>query len=140
MTSTKAVSIFERTLDKTLNEGIALAQEARNYIAFHETSDRREFPLEHCLYLGYQQTRVSARLIQSMTWLLAMKALMLKEISVIQFLAPQYEISDSEECTSNIGENDANIPEGLQELLVRSHSLFSRIQRLNMMVHEKLIE
>ena len=57
-------------LDRTFEEGVALTQEARNYIAYHEQADRRDFELSRCLQVGYQHTRVSARLIQVMTWLL----------------------------------------------------------------------
>ena len=84
-------------LDRTFDEGVALTQEVRNYIAYHEQADRREFELSRCLQVGYQHTRVSARLIQVMTWLLAMKALLSGEISPEQFTAPQYALTDSEE-------------------------------------------
>ncbi len=50
-------------LDRTFDEGIALTMEVRNYIAYHEQADRREYDLPRCLQVGYQHTRVSARLI-----------------------------------------------------------------------------
>ena len=125
-------------LDRTFDEGVALTQEARNYIAYHEQSDRRDFELSRCLQVGYQHTRVSARLIQVMTWLLAMKALLSGEISPEQFTAPQYALTDSEECSSSMGEDDETIPTGLRDLLVRSHALYSRIIRLDDMVRAKL--
>src|SRR3984893_2136450 len=90
-------------LDRTFDEGVALTLEVRNYIAYHEHADRREYDLSRCLHVGYQHTRVSARLIQVMTWLLAMKALLAGEISPEQFAAPQYALSVSDECESEIG-------------------------------------
>jgi regulator of CtrA degradation len=134
MPAPKATTLLDRTFD----EGVALTQEVRNYIAYHEQADRREFELSYCLHVGYQHTRVSARLIQVMTWLLAMKALLSGEISPEQFTAPQYALTDSEECSSDKGENDENMPAGLRDLLVRSHALYSRIQRLDSMVRTKL--
>jgi regulator of CtrA degradation len=134
MTVTKSTTLIDRTFD----EGVALTQEVRNYIAYHETADRREFELSRCLHVGYQHTRVSARLIQVMTWLLAMKALLSGEISPSQFTSPQYALTDSEECSSDKGETDSEIPEGLRDLLLRSHALYSRIQRLDAMVRTKL--
>ncbi|MDR3448353.1 MAG: DUF1465 family protein [Alphaproteobacteria bacterium] len=125
-------------LDRTFEEGVALTQEVRNYIAYHEQADRREFELSRCLHVGYQHTRVSARLIQVMTWLLAMKALLSGEISPEQFTAPQYALNDSEECSSEKGVDDAEIPVGLRDLLARSHALYSRIKRLDTMVRGKL--
>ncbi|MGB9153200.1 MAG: DUF1465 family protein [Alphaproteobacteria bacterium] len=134
MSTPKATTLLDRTFD----EGVALTQETRNYIAYHEQSDRRDFELSRCLQVGYQHTRVSARLIQVMTWLLAMKALLSGEISPEQFTAPQYALTDSEECSSEMGETDENVPAGLRDLLVRSHALYSRIKRLDTMVRAKL--
>ena len=125
-------------LDRTFEEGVALTQEVRNYIAYHEQSDRREFELSRCLVAGYQHTRISARLIQVMTWLLAMKALLSGEISPEQFTSPQYALTDSDECSSDKGEEDEAIPAGLRDLLVRSHALYARIKRLDDMVRIKL--
>lgn len=125
-------------LDRTFDEGVALTLEVRNYIAYHEQADRREFDLSSCLHVGYQHTRVSARLIQVMTWLLAMKALLAGEISPEQFAAPQYALNASEECESDSGPDMKELPQGLRSLLERSHALFVRIQRLDSMVRTKL--
>ena len=125
-------------LDRTFDEGVALTQEVRNYIAFHEQADRREYDLTHCLQVGYQHTRVSARLIQVMTWLLAMKALLAGEISPEQFSAPQYALAISPECEANTTESQTEVPPGLRSLLDRSYALFARIQRLDAMVRLKL--
>ncbi len=133
-TAPKATTLLDRTFD----EGVALTQEVRNYIAYHEQADRREFELSRCLHVGYHHTRVSARLIQVMTWLLAMKALLAGEISPEQFTAPQYALTESDECASDKGEDDPEIPAGLRDLLSRSHALYSRIMRLDAMVKAKL--
>lgn len=125
-------------LDRTFDEGVALTVETRNYIAFHEQADRREFDLPHCLQVGYQHTRVSARLIQVMTWLLAMKALLSGEISPEQFASPQYVLAGGETCESPEGAEHQGLPVGLRSLLERSHALYTRIQRLDAMVRAKL--
>jgi regulator of CtrA degradation len=125
-------------LDHTFDEGVALTMEVRNYIAYHEHADRREFDLTKCLQVGYQHTRVSARLIQVMTWLLAMKALLAGEISPEQFATPQYAMTVTEECDSPSGSTSEELPAGLRNLLERSHALYSRIQRLDGMVRKKL--
>jgi regulator of CtrA degradation len=125
-------------LDRTFDESVALTLEVRNYIAFHEQADRREYDLSRCLQVGYQHTRVSARLIQVMTWLLAMKALLAGEISPEQFSAPQYALTDSEECRNETGPEQNELPPGLRTLLERSYALYMRIQRLDAMVRSKL--
>jgi len=125
-------------LDRTFDEGVALTVEARNYIAYHEQSDRRELDLPHCLQVGYQHTRVSARLIQVMTWLLAMKALLSGEISPEQFASPQYMLPESDECEAPSGPELEELPPGLRSLLERTHALYARIMRLDGMVRTKL--
>lgn len=125
-------------LDRTFDEGVALTLEVRNYIAYHEQADRREFDLSRCLQVGYQHTRVSARLIQVMTWLLAMKALLAGEISPEQFASPQYALVESEDCRNATGPEQKDLPSGLRNLLERSYALYSRIQRLDAMVRAKL--
>ncbi|MDD3028988.1 MAG: DUF1465 family protein [Alphaproteobacteria bacterium] len=134
MPAQKATTLLDRTFD----EGLALTQEVRNYIAYHEQADRRQLDLSRCLHIGYHHTRVSARLIQVMTWLLAMKALLSGEISPEQFSAPQYALTESEECSSDKGEDDPEIPAGLRDLMARSHALYARILRLDSMVKDKL--
>lgn len=125
-------------LDKTFDEGVALTMEARNYIAYHEGADRQQMNLPHCLHIGYHHTRVSARLIQVMTWLLAMKALLSGEISPEQFASPQYELAGGDECESLIGPELEELPPGLRDLLQRTQLLYARILRLDAMVREKL--
>ncbi len=125
-------------LDRTFDEGVALTVEARNYIAFHEQADRRVLDLPHCLRVGYHHTRVSARLVQVMTWMLAMKALLAGELAPEQFAGDQYRLSEGEICDPLLPEDIAKIPAGLKSLLERSDALFSRVRRLDTMVLEKL--
>ena len=125
-------------IDRTFDEGVALTLEVRNYIAFHEQADRRDYDLTRCLQAGYQHTRISARLIQVMTWLLAMKALLSGEISPEQFASPQYAFNLTDESLDDIEGDAENMPQGLRGLLDRSQSLFARIQRLDAMVRSKL--
>ncbi len=125
-------------IDRTFDEGVALTVEARNYIAYHEQADRRELDLTRCLQVGYQHTRVSARLIQVMTWLLTMKALLSGEISPEQFTAPQYALSPSTDCDEDPNVDLNELPAGLRSLLERSYALYTRILRLDAMVRSKL--
>ena len=125
-------------LDRTFDEGVALTMEARNYIAFQEQSARGGQNLPHCLHVGYHHTRVSARLIQVMTWLLAMKALLSGEISPEQFSTPQYALAGGEECENPVGSELEELPSGLRNLLDRTHLLYARIMRLDAMVRDKL--
>lgn len=130
----------DNMVDKVFAEGIALTLEARNYIAFHEQADRKLLDLQGCLHVGYHHTRVSARLIQVMTWLLAMKAYLAGEISREQFMSTQFSLTDSGECLNPAGPELANLPMGLRSLLERSHQLYMRVQRLDGMARVRLEE
>jgi regulator of CtrA degradation len=128
----------DNMVDKVFAEGIALTLEARNYIAFHEQADRKLLDLQGCLHVGYHHTRVSARLIQVMTWLLAMKAYLADEISREQFMSTQFSLTDSGECLNPAGPELASLPNGLRSLLDRSHQLYMRVQRLDNMARVRL--
>lgn len=128
----------ENLVDKTFAEGVALTVEARNYIAFHERADRQMLDLQGCLHVGYHHTRVSARLIQVMTWLLAMKAYLSNEITREQFMSPQFALAESNECLNPSGPELSDLPTGLRSLLERSHLLYQRVQRLDDMARMRL--
>lgn len=118
-------------IDKTFDEGVALTLEARNYIAYHEQSDRKNMNLPDCLHIGYHHTRVSARLIQVMTWLLAMKAVNSGEITREQFQAPAFALGGGPECTDPSGPDLRELPAGLRSLLERTYHLYMRVRRLD---------
>ncbi|NBX73594.1 MAG: DUF1465 family protein [Alphaproteobacteria bacterium] len=131
--------MHETLIDKTFAEGVALTQEARNYIAYHDRAPRAANELPHCLHVGYQHTRVSARLIQAMSWLLAIKALLAGEISQEQFSSPTFAFSGGEECADPSGPDIEQLPSGLRSLLERSYHLYSRVQRLDGMVKARMM-
>lgn len=124
-------SVFKSPLDRTFDEGVALTLEARNYIAFHEQSDRKNMNLPDCLHIGYHHTRVSARLIQVMTWLLAMKAVQGGEITREQFQAPAFALGGGPECVDPSGPELEGLPVGLKSLLERTYHLYMRVRRLD---------
>jgi regulator of CtrA degradation len=124
-------SVIKNPIDRTFDEGVALTLEARNYIAFHEQSDRKSLNLPDCLHIGYHHTRVSARLIQIMTWLLAMKAVNSGEITREQFQAPAFALGGGPECVDETGPEIEELPQGLRNLLDRTHKLYMRVARLD---------
>jgi regulator of CtrA degradation len=129
MTMKKAA--FKSPIDRTFEEGVALTLEARNYIAYHEQADRKALNLPDCLHIGYHHTRVSSRLIQVMTWLLAMKAVSSGEISREQFQAPAFALGGGPECADESGPEMDELPQGLRSLLERTHRLYMRVKRLD---------
>lgn len=122
---------FKSPVDRTFEEGVALTLEARNYIAYHEQSDKKGKALPDCLHIGYHHTRVSSRLIQIMTWLLAMKAVNSGEISREQFMAPAFALGGGPECLDASGPDMGELPQGLRSLLERTYNLYMRVKRLD---------
>jgi regulator of CtrA degradation len=127
----KKKSPFKNPIDRTFEEGVALTMEARNYIAFHEQADRKKLDLPDCLHIGYHHTRVSARLIQIMTWLLAMKAVNNGEITADQFRSPAFALGGGPECIDPSGPELKELPPGLRSLLERTYNLYMRVKRLD---------
>ena len=124
-------SAFKSPIDRTFEEGVALTLEARNYIAYHEQADKKALNLPDCLHIGYHHTRVSSRLIQVMTWLLAMKAVSSGEITREQFMAPAFALGGGPECLDDSGPEMDELPQGLRSLLERTHKLYMRVKRLD---------
>ncbi len=129
--STAKKTPFKSPIDRTFEEGVSLTLEARNYIAYHEQSDRKGMNLPDCLHVGYHHTRVSSRLIQAMTWLLAMKAVSSGEITREQFQAPAFALGGGPECLDESGPDMKELPQGLRHLLERTHNLYMRVKRLD---------
>lgn len=122
---------YKNPIDRTFDEGVALTMEARNYIAWAEQADKKGKPLPDCLHIGYHHTRVSSRLIQVMTWLLAMKAVGSGEISKEQFQAPAFALGGGPECVDPSGPEMKELPQGLRQLLERTYHLYMRVKRLD---------
>lgn len=127
----------QNPIDRTFDEGVALTLEARNYIAFHEQADKKNGPLPAYLHIGYHHTRVSARLIQVMTWLLGMKAVNSGEITRDQFMAPAFALGGGPECLDDSGPEMEELPAGLRGLLDRTYKLYMRVKRLDDQVREQ---
>ena len=129
-------SFLPTTIDNLFAEGVALTLEARNYIGYYDQDTRSKQDLPKSLHVGYQQTRISARMIQAMTWLLAMKAVTNGEITREQFNGPQYALGGGDECVSDSGPELAELPQGLRSLLERSHKFYQRVERLDQMIRQ----
>ena len=125
-------------LDSLINDGVVLTKETRHYVAHHEKADRLEFKMNHCLVVGYHQSRVVSRMISTMTWLMAIKALHDGEFPSNQITHDQYSPSTDVGCISDYGEDDETLTVGLRDLLKRSRNFHSRISRLNANVQQRI--
>lgn len=116
------------------DETMALLIEARNYITYHDASEHRKLSPHVRLQISYESMRVTSRLTQVMAWLLAQKAVHAGEITQEQAARGDFSLSGGDICTDPSGPDNEALPAGLRSLLERSHRLYMRVERLDMMV------
>ena len=116
--------------DRTYNEAMALLVEARDYAQAACDSRSRPAP-DHALAVNREAFRLTTRLTQIMSWLLAHRALLNHELTPGQFAAPDWRLNAQEICHDDSGHDQDAIPPRLRGLLGRSHSLYVRISHLD---------
>lgn len=134
ITTLAAFNSESRFLEQALNDGITLLVEAKNYMTYQEKRERESCNLSTGLRIGYQQTRITARVMHGLAWLLGHKAIAAGEITADQLQDAEWTLGGADECTSLSGHDSDVLPKGLRELLDRSHAFYSRVQRLEAMM------
>ena len=123
-----------RFIEQALEDGIALLVEAKNYISYQEKRERESAALSTGLRIGYQQTRLTARIMHSLAWLLGHKAIAAGEILPEQLEAADWKLGGGADCITTYGETSENLPKGLRDMLARSHAFYARVARLETMM------
>lgn len=123
-----------RFLEQALNDGIALLIEAKNYMTYQEKRERESCNLSTGLRIGYQQTRITARVMHGLAWLLGHKALAAGEIDADQLAEAEWNLGGAAECTDTAGHDNEALPKGLRDMLDRSHAFYMRVARLEQMM------
>ena len=120
-------------LDRTTDETLALLVRAREYMRHAALADRPGLLPAERLQISCESMRVTARLSHVMAWLLAQKAVQAGEISPVA-AAAAYRLSADDVCLLEGGEDPVALPEGLRDLLDKSHALYVRVTRLDALV------
>lgn len=123
-----------RFLEQTLEDGVALLIEAKNYMTYQEKKEREGCNLSTGLRIGYQQTRITARLMHGLAWLLGHKAVAAGELTQDQLTDAEWKLGGADECTDLRGHDNEALPKGLRQLLDRSHNFYMRVARLEAMM------
>ena len=118
-------------LNGTYDDAMALLLEARNYVAYHQEQEERGLAPRTRVRISYETMRVTARLTQSMAWLLTQKAVQSGELSPEEAASDIYALSGHEVCLDTESDYCDDLPEGLKSLLNRSLTLYKRIDRLD---------
>lgn len=123
--------------DNTLGEAMALAREAREYLAYHDSDDTSKMSAKARLAASCEAMRLTARLTQVVAWLLVQKAVHAGELTREQAAQPRYRLGGQEVCDETRPLADEPLPDGLTDLLARSHRLYQRVARLDAMLDRK---
>jgi len=120
--------------DKTFEEAFALLVEARNYLAEREQTDAGKLGPGLQLAASCECMRLTARLTQMMAWLLVQKAVHDGEIGEAEAARTEHRLGGHAICATRGAWGQPQLPPRLQRLLDRSHSLYTRVARLDEMV------
>ena len=121
-------------LNRVYEEAMTLLLEARDYVARHEAMECRTLTMRARLSVSRETLRITSRLTQVMAWLLIQKAVLAGELSRAEAAADPHRLSGHGVCSDTKGGQFEGIPPRLSNLLRRSHSLYSRISRLDELV------
>ncbi len=124
-------------VEKIYDEAYALLLETRNYMAYVAPSLRDTMIPEDRLFVTYHSTRLTSRLLEMMSWLMAQKAIHGGEMTHAEARTNGFTISNDSICGFDESEQSGTLPQGLRSLLSRSKSLYERLQRLDGMMVAK---
>lgn len=122
-----ASALFERTFA----EGMALVEETARYLDGRGRLESRELPRKAAMLYASESMRVTTRLMQAASWLLVQRAVGEGDMRAEDAAGERYRLGSKEVCLGSTPEGGENLPETLQELLVRSDTLYRRIARMD---------
>ena len=120
-------ALFERTFA----EGMSLVEETARYLDGQGRHESRELPRKAAMLYASESMRVTTRLMQAASWLLVQRAVGEGDMRAEDAAGDRYRLGSREVCLGSAPEGGDTLPEKLQELLVRSDTLYRRIARLD---------
>jgi len=121
-------------LNGTYAEAMALTCEARDYVALQEAGERAGLNPVDQMVASCESMRMTTRLTQVMAWLLVQRAVQAGEMTRDEARQPQHRLGAHEICETEEPPVPAELPPRLQDLLARSHALYTRVARLDAML------
>jgi regulator of CtrA degradation len=117
--------------DRTMLEAMSLLAESRRYLTDRAESESQKMDVEQGLANSMETMRLVARLTQVLAWLLTHRAVHAGEMSLTEATEPDRRLGGRDLCAKDSSEAAKRLPDELQSLLARSHSLYLRIARLD---------
>ena len=124
---------FEKLVDRTYDETLALLEEARDYTLFDRPEDIRGRNGPEILRITGEQFRLTARLSGVMAWLMVRKAVAAGEMTAVQAETGPCHLSDQGVCMTDSRAKDMDWPPRLGAMLNRSRDLYGRVAKMDRM-------
>ena len=113
------------------HEALDLLSEAHTYISYRQALDESKMDPRQRLLMSYETMRLTARLTQIMAWLMMQRAVQQGDMQREDAgFDPAIEVSAEVLALDEREVEESDLPRGLRYLLEKSHTLYSRIQRL----------
>src|SRR5580692_1596819 len=113
-------ALFERTFD----EGMALVEETARYLDGKGREESRDLPRKSAMLYAGESMRVTTRLMQAASWLLVQRAVHEGDMEADDAAGDRYRLGSKEICFGASNDGVEMLPITLQELLVRSDTLY----------------
>ncbi len=120
--------------NKVFREGMALVEETASYLDGPGRRDSRDLPRPVSISYATESMRLTTRLMQLASWLLLQRAIKEGEMSAKEAAEDKYRINLSSLKGSEKLQIEEGLPDGLVDLIHRSHRLLDRIRRLDQML------
>lgn len=91
----------------------------------------------HRLFVNAEYSRVASRLAHIVSWLMAQKTVQQGAATWASALSKQPALTQLDVCTNHDSGQDHELPIELRELLARSHTLFTRVARIDEMTRKQ---
>ena len=120
--------------NKVFREGMALVEETASYLDGPGRRDSRDLPRPVSIAYATESMRLTTRLMQLASWLLLQRAIKEGEMSAKEAAGDKYRINLSSLKAGEMLQVEEGLPDGLVDMIHRSHRLLDRIKRLDQML------
>ncbi len=120
-------ALFERTFA----EGMSLVEETARYLDGRGRQESKDLPRKGAMLYASESMRVTTRLMQAASWLLVQRAVHEGDMRAEDAAGERYRLGSKEICFGGSSDGIELLPKTLQDLLLRSDTLYRRIARLD---------
>ncbi len=122
------------SIQRTHQEALALAEQARNYIACRGPELRQLLPVDGQAIYAAESMRMSSRIIHVIAWTLTQKAVAAGELGRDEACDPEWRLGGEAVCLGEPMGDLELLPEPMQEMIADSERLYRRVKRLDEML------